>query len=293
MENKRLLVIGGTGYIGSELLNALDNSGYSITVMSRSGNKKSKIAKRLQNGDSNVKYITGDLIDCKQVTNAVSNCDCVIHLAAVVRSFDKSKYNDNVIGMRNLINAIKNSHDNGKMVKLIYFSTQNVYIKKTGHYGNSKKICDQMLQASNLDWMILRPNYVYGVDRQNDFFKLLKLIKLGIAPVIGSGSAKFEPINKKDVVEYTIGCIQKFRGGAEVDLSGKTQLSINDVIKISGRLMKKRPMIIHVPLCVLRFFKPLLPFDLDGYDAHRIHRTGAFIGRSDLKRDLKALIRLL
>ena len=44
--------------------------------------------------------------------------------------------------------------------RIIYFSTQNIYIDHTGPYGDSKKLCENILLSSQLDYIIIRPNYV-------------------------------------------------------------------------------------------------------------------------------------
>ena len=60
--------------------------------------------------------------------------------------------------------------------KIIHFSTQNVNLKEKGPYSKSKEAAEAILGASNLDYLMIRPNYVYSIDKANDFYKLAVLI---------------------------------------------------------------------------------------------------------------------
>lgn len=70
----------------------------------------------------------------------IKQYDIVIFLAAIVRTFKKSDYKKNIVGLKNTIKLMNPNQ------KFIYFSTQNVIIKKTGPYGDSKKKLAKMLK---------------------------------------------------------------------------------------------------------------------------------------------------
>ena len=151
MENKRILVIGGSGYIGKEIVHKLLSYKYEITILSRNPEV------------NHLKLLKGSVLDKSFLLKNVKNFDLIICLASVIRSIKKSKYKENIIGIRNLIEVMEKNH----LQKLIYFSTQNVLIEKTGEYGNSKKECEKIVTKSGLNYVIIRPNYVYGIDKEN------------------------------------------------------------------------------------------------------------------------------
>jgi len=79
----RVLVTGGAGFIGSHLVDKLVEKGCRVTVLDNLSNGRlSNIENHLSNG--NVVLVEGDILDQKTVTKAVTDCDAVVHLAAIV-----------------------------------------------------------------------------------------------------------------------------------------------------------------------------------------------------------------
>jgi nucleoside-diphosphate-sugar epimerase len=78
----RVLVTGGTGFVGSHTVAALAAHGHDIRLLVRSPDR---IAPALQplGLDASVDYVVGDVTDRDSVERALDNCDAVIHAAAV------------------------------------------------------------------------------------------------------------------------------------------------------------------------------------------------------------------
>jgi nucleoside-diphosphate-sugar epimerase len=279
MENKRILVIGGTGYIGREIVKLISFKN-NVTVLSIQDHKS-----------NSVKYVKASVLDKPFLMSFLKDFDMVIYLAAIIRTFNKSKYKENVLGLKNTLEAM---HENG-IKKIIYFSTQNIYIPKTGHYGNSKKLCENIIKESNLDYLVIRPNYVYGVDKVNDFYKLFSIMKkFRICPVIGNGKNRVQPVNKMDIAEIVVSLLDDSDLKKEVNISGKTTLSLLDLINMIKQKSNLKVLTIKVPLCLLKPFKFFIPFDVDGYDSNRVSPKGALIlyGESNIKDDISEIVKL-
>lgn len=260
-----VLIIGGTGYIGQAIYEKMPDA----TLMVRS-------LKRLPR---DCKWIKGDLL--KPKTLSVKEYDLIINLASVVRSVDKTRYNENVIGLRNLLAAMARDQ------KMIYFSTQKVYQNGAGPYRDSKIECEKLLEGH----MIVRPNYVYGIDRQNDLYRMSRLVRLGIAPVIGSGNSLLQPVNKNDVAEIISRMSRKFKPGT-YDISGPETVTINRIIDIFSGSFKKKPLRLKLPVSLLKPFSGLLPFDINSYDEDMIAHLPVKHDFRDFHEDLQCLMSL-
>ncbi|MFH1209883.1 MAG: NAD-dependent epimerase/dehydratase family protein [archaeon] len=290
MENKRILVIGGSGYIGQSIVSLLSKSGYDVTVLSR--NSRSNNNKTINNKTiEGINHIRGNVLDKNFLMKNIKNFDVILYLAAVIRTLRKSRYSENVIGLKNTLQIMNQN----KINKILYFSTQNVHLKEKGYYSSSKKECEEILISSNLDYVIIRPNYVYSVDKNNDFYKLYRIIKMiRLCPIISDGKTKFKPVNREDIAKITLGCLNNWKSRMIFDVSGKTTMSIKEFTDFVRDKKHIRFLKIYTPIFLLRLFKRFVPFDVDGYMEDRIFldTKNNILGESDFKEDLIKIINL-
>jgi len=99
---KKILVTGGTGFIGSNLAAALVEQGYSVHLLRRLSSPLTSVA------DLDVEYAIGDLRDKESVRKAIKGCDTVFHAAALVSYWRRQReemYDINIGGTRNVVEA--------------------------------------------------------------------------------------------------------------------------------------------------------------------------------------------
>lgn len=256
MENKRILIIGGTGYIGQELVKRLIKEDYQLTLLLRDRNSTQKIPECCD-------YIIGNILDRDILLKNIANFDLVINLASVIRTFNKKKYADNVQGIKNLVSAIK---ERNNKAKLIYFSTQNVNLTRKGYYSKSKKLSEEEIINSPVDYLIIRPNYVYGIDKANDFYKLGTIIsKTRLAPILGDGKYTLQPVLKDDLAQIVLKLIRDNNWNHIIEVSGKETLSMNQIISTIKHKKNTRALSIHIPISMLLPFKKIIPFDIENF----------------------------
>ena len=133
LENKKILVTGGAGFIGSNLCEYLLQHNNKVTCLDN------LITGKLENinpfiKDSNFKFIEGDITNLNDCNNACENVDIILHQAAlgsVPRSIDNPiKTNEiNINGFLNILWAAKNNNIN-----------RVVYAASSSTYGDSKDL---------------------------------------------------------------------------------------------------------------------------------------------------------
>jgi len=118
---KNVLITGGTGFIGSHLVERNLKEGNAVRILAR---KPSPVTKTLESRGVNIVY--GDVCDCQSVEKAVDGIDVVFHLAAVVTDWAPKKlfHRVNIEGTSTVCDAFLKSNLMGKFV---YVSTNDVF----------------------------------------------------------------------------------------------------------------------------------------------------------------------
>lgn len=134
---KKVLITGGAGFIGAEIVNQLYSKGeWDITVLDSMTEqihgtdwKESYLFKRIED---KCKFIYGSVTDTNTVIDLVSDSEYIIHLAAETGTdqsmYQINQYNDtNVMGTSNIIQAISSLGKKSKVKKIILSSSRSVY----------------------------------------------------------------------------------------------------------------------------------------------------------------------
>ena len=111
----------------------------------------------------------------------------------------------------------------------------------------------------------------------------------------GGRSDKIFPCPQSDlariVVEEILYALESFVGST-VDVSGEDSISINDIVNYYSRIIPQRFLRVHVPFTLLKFMKPLIPFDVDGFNLSRIStQEKCFLAKRDIYKDLSEIAR--
>ena len=135
----KVLVTGGTGFIGAYIIKELVEKGYSVRAIRRSIKLPFFISPDILN---KAEWVPGDVLDVISLNEAMNGVDAVIHSAALV-SFLKSErtqmYNTNVDGTANVVNL---ALENG-IKKLVHISSISALGRTfTGEHVTEEKKMD-------------------------------------------------------------------------------------------------------------------------------------------------------
>ncbi|WP_367566860.1 NAD-dependent epimerase/dehydratase family protein [Lacrimispora sp.] len=143
---KKILITGGAGFIGTEVVKQLSDSGeYEITVLDAMTKqihgecwKSSYLYKSIE---TKCHFIKTDIRDFKAVKNAVSDSEYIIHLASETGTgqsmYQINRYNEvNLMGTSNILQAISEAKKESRVRKIILSSSRSVY-------GEGKYVCPQ------------------------------------------------------------------------------------------------------------------------------------------------------
>lgn len=147
MENKKILIIGGTGALGKTLTKKYQDKN-DILILSRDEHKHVDISKESWLNNDKVSFMIGDVKDASSLRNAIIDYkpNVIIHTAALkhVPICEENPFesvNVNIIGHQNLIQEVKSS--NHKIETLIFVSTDKA-CKPINVYGMCKAISERL-----------------------------------------------------------------------------------------------------------------------------------------------------
>jgi nucleoside-diphosphate-sugar epimerase len=243
-----ILVTGGTGFIGSHLLEKLSTLGEPARCLLR---RKAR-PRRLPAG---IEAAYGDLISGEGVVEAVRGADTVIHLAGVTKALAaRDYYAGNVRATETLVRALA-----GRSIRLVHVSTlaaigpsrdgtpvdEDAEPRPLTHYGKSNLEAERLVRALAPDAVIVRPPVVYG-PRDTDVFQLLRSISKGWVLEIGGGERWFSAIYAGDLVEGLLAA-RRGAGGRAYFLAHPQPVSWSQLGAAAARIMARRPRVVRVP----------------------------------------------
>jgi nucleoside-diphosphate-sugar epimerase len=250
-----ILVTGGTGFIGTHLLEMLAAKGESVRGIVRTRMpRRTAVPRTLPAG---VETVYGDLASGDGLAEALRGADVVIHLAGVTKALrPEDYYRGNVHATDQLVRAMA-----GRGVRLVHVSslaavgptkpgaplTEDAEPHPFTHYGKSKLLAERVVRELAPDAVIVRPPVVYG-PRDTDVFPLLKSISKGLVLEISGGERWFSAIYVKDLVAGLLAAAGSPRAaGRTYFLAHANPVSWRQLGASAARIMARTPRVVKVP----------------------------------------------
>ncbi|MFH1455957.1 MAG: NAD-dependent epimerase/dehydratase family protein [archaeon] len=267
----KVLITGPSGFLGRNVADILLKLGVTVYGFDK------RVNARLS--EKGVHYIEGDLTDFNKITKAVKGMDVVVHLAAATTAIDKkTNYVVNVLGTKNVVNACKNAG----VKKIIFISSVNATLRQKSFYGKSKQIAEKVVALSNLDYVIFRPELIYGKGDRG-LSKTISLIKsLPVIPILGDGYAEMQPIYVEDLAKIiVIATMKKVKKGIYF-AGGPDCFSFNGYINRICKELNIKKRKIHVPYLLIISIAKILsklmnkpPVSLEQVYSMNQHKSGS------------------
>lgn len=254
------LVTGGTGFIGSHLVEKLCSNNNSVRCVSKDYLNSDQLEKL------NVELINGDLLNGSLPENLLEDIDVVFHVAGVTHAQSKKEfYNGNYLATKQLIEFCVNSTH--KIKRFVYVSSltavgpsltgfevnETTPYHPVSDYGISKMMAEYEIlkYRSKIPVSIVRPSAVYG-PRERDMYMYMKSIKHGIQLLIGFNKKYLNLIYVDDLVDGIITAAEKIKAEDEIYFLGsQTSYPNEDIGNTIAEILNKNPMNIHLPHCMV------------------------------------------
>ena len=239
MKNKKILVTGSSGFIGSHVADALEQNGYNVILFDII---ESKYKTNTQ------KEIIGDILNPNDVISSISGCDAVYHFAAQAdinySSEDPTEtIKSNIIGTQNILEAMRKE----KVDRLLFASTIYVYSELGSFYRVSKQACEKIIEEYhrefNLDYTILRFGSLYG-PRANEFNAIRDFLYQALKnkKIIrrGDGEEFREYIHVKDAAGLSVDALENKYKNQHLIITGNQHIKVKDLLVMIKEIFQNR-----------------------------------------------------
>jgi nucleoside-diphosphate-sugar epimerase len=197
------LVTGGTGMLGSHVVDLLLSEGQSVRVLARDPGRAAHLTRR------GVEVVAGDLADAASVARATRGVEVIYHAAAAIGSdSDWESYRmGNVLGTRNVLDAaIRHGARLVHVSSTAVFGRHRFFDRPTDEtiplpelppedaYGRSKQAAEALVldaHRSGRGWVtVVRPPVMYGLRDRQFVPRLAPVVRRGVFPLVAGGSAR-------------------------------------------------------------------------------------------------------
>jgi nucleoside-diphosphate-sugar epimerase len=261
----KMLVTGGTGFLGSHLVQALLKGGHEVRALVRQGSDVEKL--------KGAELVYGDLTEPGGLRQAVEGVETVYHLAAIRDKWGtpyQAYYTVNVKGTRHLLDAAVGCVD-----KFVYCSTAGVARypgnlqadeslphNTDGHgqhcYHHTKALAEQLTleyaRTGQVPATVVRPTIVYGPgDTWGMMTKLVTMLAQGRFALVGDGRNHLHLVYVDDVIGAFFLAGESSRSVGQVYIiAGSSLITLNNLVAKVCALLGVRTPRWHIPVRIAK-----------------------------------------
>jgi len=279
MAARQLVILGGTGFVGSHLVPRLAADGHRIVVLSRNREKHRALGVL-----PNVSVRSADVYDDEALRRHLAGADAVINLIGILNAGGKHTFQRAHVDMaRRLIavcqaTGVRQLH---QMSALKAGQGLSQYLKTRGE-------AEALVRASSLDWTIYQPSVIFGAG-DGLVSRFATLLRRMPALPLARASSRMAPTCVGDVAEAIARCVGDANTSRRsYELYGPEVLSLGDIVREIRDAASLRTPIIALPDSLGRLqaqFAELLPgkpFSLDNFRSLRTDSVGKVDGYAAL-----------
>jgi len=239
----KVLVTGGTGFVGPHVVRAIAERGHDLKLLVRDSTRSRELPGQ---------PVVGELTNTVSLQHAVEGVEAVVHLVAIRQGKEEQFRRVMEQGTRDLVTAARDAGVR-RFVLMSALGTSEETRDLVPYY-HAKWEMEQAVKGSGVDHVIFRPSFVFGRDGGilPTFRKLAKLTPA--TPIIGSGEQRIQPIWVDDVAMYFAEALDKPETtNRTFDLGGPDIVSWNDFWqRLRTTLGIRRRPRLHVPIGLMR-----------------------------------------
>jgi uncharacterized protein YbjT (DUF2867 family) len=241
----RVLVTGGTGFVGPKVVHASRAAGHDVRCLVRSR----KRARQLEAWGCELAQ--GDMTDANSLRAAAEGCDAVVHLVAIIAGKPEDFERLMSQGTRYLVDAAEAAGVKRFVLMSALGLTEET--RELVPYYRAKWDMEQAVSGSATEHVIFRPSFVFGRDGGVLPMFIRQVRWSPVTPIVGSGKTRLQPIWVDDVAGYFARAIDlPAAADRTFELGGPEAVTWNELFKRIKRVLGARRGTVHLPFGLVR-----------------------------------------
>ncbi len=245
----KVLVTGGTGFIGPYVVQRLVDDGHAVRVLEHTAGSSAGLPSQ--------DAVEGSMTDAESLRRAAEGQEVVVHLVAILSGKPADFQRVMEQGTRDLLAAARGAG----VQRLVLMSALGIdeQTKDLVPYYRAKWTMEQDVLASGLEHVIFRPSFVFG-RRGGALEQFKRIAKLApVTPIVGPGTQRIQPIWVEDVAAYFgEGVVRPEAANRTFELGGPDAVTWNEFWERLKRAQGSRRPSIHLPFGLMRAQASLL-----------------------------------
>lgn len=245
MKTQRIVITGGTGFVGSAIANRLAEESVSVLVPTRRRSRAGHLI--LMPG---VEVVEADIHDPAALETLFAGADAVINLVGVLHSASGDPYGPDFARAHVELPAkIVAACQKAGVARLVHVSALGADAQGPSEYQRSKAAGEAAIRSAgdHPAWTILRPSVIFG--RGDSFVNLFAgLVRIFPVLPLGGAAARFQPVHVEDVAEVVWRCLNdRSSVGQTFELAGPAVYTLRELVEYIATLTGKRRIVVPLP----------------------------------------------
>jgi uncharacterized protein YbjT (DUF2867 family) len=241
----KVLVVGGTGFVGTSLCRELNRRDHEVTALARNPGEAD-----LPGG---VTKAMGDVTEYESISEAFEGMDAVYNLVALSPLFKPSGGDEmhDRIHRQGTEHVVRAAEEHG-VDRLVQMSALGADPDGATAYIRSKGRAEGIVTDSDLDYTIFRPSVVFGDG--GEFVSFTKLLAPPyVSALPGGGKTRFQPIWIGDLVPMLADAIEsEAHVGETYEIGGPDKLTLAEIARLIHRSNGRSTTVVAVPMALAK-----------------------------------------
>jgi uncharacterized protein YbjT (DUF2867 family) len=239
---KRIIIFGGTGFIGKHIVKRLAEEGCLIRIFTRDQDKGTSL--KVCGNLGQISVFKGDFFDEASLLASIAECDIVINLVGILYETKKSNFHTAHV---KIAERIAKAAKIQNVPMMIHFSAMGIENNKLSKYAQSKAEGEKAVTSVFPEAIIIKPSLVFGKE-DNFFNKFARLATiLPFLPLIGNGVTKFQPVCVTDIAELVYRIISLNKQDKKVyNVGGPKIYSFKSLLKFILNVTNRKCLLVNI-----------------------------------------------